>query len=120
MGVQLKKVKVTSYIAQYPFLRKMCQLIKYHPAICAVRLHLVHRESYLTTSLLGGDVISQCSNSERSLLSSLARILDIWSQNTLKLLYTRVTGAGLERFYGGTTIFLNTQDSVLYMEETFT
>ena len=65
-------------------------------------------------------MISQCSNSERSLLSSLARKLDIWSQNTLKLLYTRVTGAGLERFYGGTTIFLNTQDSVLYMEETFT
>ena len=26
----------------------MCQLIKYHPAICAVLLHLVHRESYLT------------------------------------------------------------------------
>ena len=49
VGVQLKKVKVTSYIAQYPFLRKMCQLIKYRPAICAVRLHLVHRESYLTT-----------------------------------------------------------------------
>ena len=23
------------------------QLIKYHPAICAVRLHMVHRESYL-------------------------------------------------------------------------
>ena len=44
-----KKVKVTSYIAQYPFLRKMCQLIKYHPVICAVWLHLVHRESYLTT-----------------------------------------------------------------------
>ena len=65
-------------------------------------------------------MISQCSNSERSLLSSIARILDIWSQNALKLLYTRVTGAGLEMFYGGTTIFLNTQDSVLYMEETFT
>ena len=65
-------------------------------------------------------MISQCSNSERSLLSSLARILDIWSQNTLKLLYTRVTGAGLEMFYGWTTIFLNTKDSVLYMEETFT
>ena len=49
-------------------------------------------------------MISQCSNSERSLLSSIARILDIWSQNTLKLLYTRVTGAGLEMFYGVTTI----------------
>ena len=47
------------------------------------------------------------------------RILYSWSQNTLKLLYTRVTGAGLEKFYGGTTIFLNTQDSVFYMEETF-
>ena len=35
VGVQFKKVKVTSYIAQYPFLRKMYQLIKYHPAICA-------------------------------------------------------------------------------------
>ena len=35
-GCSVKKVKVTSYIAQYPFLRKMCQLIKYHPAICAV------------------------------------------------------------------------------------
>ena len=65
-------------------------------------------------------MISQCSTSERSLLSSLGRILDIWSQNTLKLLYTRATGAGLERFYEGTTLFLNTQDSVLYMEETFT
>ena len=32
----------------------------------------------------------------------------------LKLLYTRVTGAGLDKFYVGTTIFLNTQDSVLY------
>ena len=30
----------------------MCPLIKYHPAICAVRLHLVHRESYLTTKQL--------------------------------------------------------------------
>ena len=49
VGVQLKKVKVTSCIGQYPFLRKMCQLIKYHLAICAVRLHLVHRESYLIT-----------------------------------------------------------------------
>ena len=46
-GCSLKKV--TSYIAQYPFLRIIRQLIKYHPAICAVRLHLVHRESYLTT-----------------------------------------------------------------------
>ena len=55
VGVQLKKVKVTSYIAQYPFLRKMCQVIKYHPAICAVRLHLVHRESYLTTKQ-GGNI----------------------------------------------------------------
>ena len=55
VGVQLKNVKVTSYIAQYPFLRKMCQLIKYHPAICAVRLHLVHRESYLTTKQ-GGNI----------------------------------------------------------------
>ena len=27
----------------------MCPLIKCHPAICAVWLHLVHRESYLTT-----------------------------------------------------------------------
>ena len=27
----------------------MCQLIKYHPAICAVRLHLVYREPYFTT-----------------------------------------------------------------------
>ena len=44
-------------------------------------------------------MISQCSNSERSLLSSLGRILDIWSQNTLKLLYTLVTGAGLERVF---------------------
>ena len=44
-----KKVKVTFYITQYPFLTKFCQLIKYHPAICAVQLHLVHRESYLTT-----------------------------------------------------------------------
>ena len=50
-----KKVKVTSCIAQYPFLRKMCQLIKYHPAICAVRLHLVHRESYLTAKQ-GGNI----------------------------------------------------------------
>ena len=33
----------------------MCQLIKYHPAICAVRLHLVHRESYLTTKQ-GGNI----------------------------------------------------------------
>ena len=28
VGVQLKKVKVTSYIAQYPFLRKMCPTYK--------------------------------------------------------------------------------------------
>ena len=55
MGVQLKKVKVTSYIAQYPFLRKICQFIKYHPPICAVRLRLVHRESYLTTKQ-GGNI----------------------------------------------------------------
>ena len=48
-------------------------------------------------------MISQCFNSERSLRSSLARIRYIWSQNTLKLLYTRFTGAGLERFYAGTT-----------------
>ena len=33
----------------------MCQLIKYHPSICAVRLHLVHRESYLTTKQ-GGNI----------------------------------------------------------------
>ena len=49
VGVELNNVKVTSYIAEYPFLRKMCQLIKYHPAICAVRLHLVYREPYFTT-----------------------------------------------------------------------
>ena len=55
-GCSVKKnVKVTSYIAQYPFLRKMCHLIKYHPAIWAVRLHLVHRESYLTTKQ-GGEI----------------------------------------------------------------
>ena len=30
----------------------MCQFIKYHLAICAVRLHLVTRESYLTTKQL--------------------------------------------------------------------
>ena len=30
----------------------MCPLIKYHPAICAVRLQLVHRESYLITKHL--------------------------------------------------------------------
>ena len=80
------------------------------------------RDGHRTSNLFreGGDVISQCFNSERSLLSSLARILYIWSHNTLKLLYTRVTGAGLEMFYGGTTIFLNTQDSVLYMQEIFT
>ena len=30
----------------------MCPLIKYHPANCAVRLHLVHRESYLITKQL--------------------------------------------------------------------
>ena len=46
-----------------------------------------------------------------------ARIRYSWSQNTL---YTQVTGAGLEKLSGGSTIFLNTQDSVFYMQETFT
>ena len=32
------------------------------------------------------------------------------------MLYTQVTGAGLEKLSGGSTIFMNTQDSVFYME----
>ena len=34
--------------------------------------------------------------------------------------YIQVTGAGREKLSGGSSIFMNTQDSVFCMEETFT
>ena len=45
-----------------------------------------------------------------------ARILYSWSRN--KYIYTGYRG--VEKLSGGSTIFMNTQDSVFFMEETFT
>ena len=54
-GCSVKKGKGNFLYSTVSIPQKMCQLIKYHPAICAVRLHLVHRESYLTTKQ-GGNI----------------------------------------------------------------
>ena len=49
MGVQLKKGKGNFLYNAVSIPQKMCQLKKYHPVICAVGLHLLHRESSVTT-----------------------------------------------------------------------
>ena len=52
-GCSVKKGKGNFLYSAVSIPQKNVSIIKYHPAICAVRLHLVHRESYLTTKQFG-------------------------------------------------------------------
>ena len=54
-GCSVKKGKGNFLYSAVSIPQKNVAIIKYYPAICAVRLHLVHRESYLTTKQ-GGNI----------------------------------------------------------------